>query len=57
MLEWWFAIQRRCYAAGSPVHIFAYKLKLGPRLRYPAALTVESLAAWSGRGFVDSRGL
>jgi hypothetical protein len=27
------------------VHIFAYKLKLGPMLRYPSALTVESLAA------------
>lgn len=27
------------------MHIFAYKLKLGPMLRYPSALTVESLAA------------
>jgi hypothetical protein len=26
------------------VHIFAYKLKLGPMLHYPAALTVQSLA-------------
>lgn len=27
------------------MHIFAYKLKLGPMLRYPAELTAESLAA------------
>jgi hypothetical protein len=27
------------------VHIFAYKLKIGPMLYYPAELTVESLAA------------
>jgi hypothetical protein len=44
MRERWFAIQRRCYAAGSPVHIFAYKLKIGPMMYYPAALTAESLA-------------
>ncbi len=38
-------VQQGCYAAGRQVHIFAYKLKLGPMLRYPSALTVESLAA------------
>lgn len=42
-LGWWFAIQSRCYATGSQVHTFVYKLKIDPMLRFPAELTAESL--------------